>query len=100
MFALALSLPKLEILPSGTHETPESSATLILQVAALGNGARHRLSGPGLRVPAPLMVSGLPGDFARIWQENHALYPRGVDVVLCADTAVTALPRSITIEEA
>jgi len=100
MFALALSLPKLEILPSGTHETPESSATLILQVAALGNGARYRLSGPGLRVPAPLTVSGLPGDFARIWQENHALYPRGVDVVLCADTAVTALPRSITIEEA
>ena len=43
-FALALSLPELEILPSGTHETPESSATLILQVPALGDGARYRLS--------------------------------------------------------
>jgi alpha-D-ribose 1-methylphosphonate 5-triphosphate synthase subunit PhnH len=99
-FALALSMPNLAELPIGTHETPESSATLILQVQALGIGTRYRLSGPGLRVPAPLTVSGLPSDFARIWQENHALYPRGIDVVLCANTAVMALPRSVTIEEA
>jgi alpha-D-ribose 1-methylphosphonate 5-triphosphate synthase subunit PhnH len=99
-FALALSLPSLQELPSGTHEIPESSATLILQVPALGVGTRYRLSGPGLRVPALLAVTGLPGDFVRIWQENHALYPCGVDIVLCADTAMTALPRSVTIEEA
>jgi alpha-D-ribose 1-methylphosphonate 5-triphosphate synthase subunit PhnH len=99
-FALALSMPNLDALPGGTHETPETSATLILQVSALGTGTRYRLSGPGLRVPAPLAVTGLPEDFARIWQENRALYPRGVDVVLCADTTLTALPRSVTIQEA
>jgi alpha-D-ribose 1-methylphosphonate 5-triphosphate synthase subunit PhnH len=99
-FALALSLPNLVALPAGTHEAPESSATLILQVPALGIGTRYRLSGPGLRVPAPLAVTGLPADFARIWQANHALYPRGVDVVLCADTTLMALPRSVSIEEA
>lgn len=99
-FALALSMPNLEELPSGTHEVPESSVTLILQVPALGIGTRYRLSGPGLRVPAPLAVTGLPEDFAHIWQANHALYPRGIDVVLCAGTTLTALPRSVMIEQA
>jgi alpha-D-ribose 1-methylphosphonate 5-triphosphate synthase subunit PhnH len=100
MFALALSLPDLQQLSAGTHEMPESSATLIVQVAALGNGMRYRLSGPGLRVPGSLAATGLPADFVRIWQDNHALYPRGVDIVLCADTALAALPRSVAIEEA
>ena len=99
-FALALSMPNLEVLPNGTHEVPESSVTLILQVPALGTGMRYRLAGPGLRAPTLLAVTGLPEDFSRIWQENHALYPRGIDVVLCAGTTLTALPRSVTIEEA
>jgi alpha-D-ribose 1-methylphosphonate 5-triphosphate synthase subunit PhnH len=99
-FALALSLPKFSEFSCGTHEIPESSTTLILQVAALGIGTLYRLSGPGLRATADLAVTGLPDDFARIWQDNHALYPRGVDLVLCAGTALTALPRSVTIEEA
>ena len=100
LFALALSPPDLQQFSAGTHEMPESSATLIVQVAALGAGKRYRLSGPGLRMPATLAVTGLPTDFARIWQDNHLLYPRGVDVVLCADTALAALPRSVAIEEA
>ena len=53
----------LTALSAGTHEAPESSATLILQVTALGTGARYRLSGPGLREPAVLAVDGLPADF-------------------------------------
>jgi alpha-D-ribose 1-methylphosphonate 5-triphosphate synthase subunit PhnH len=99
-FAVAFTLPELAALPAGTHEAPENSATLILQVAALGTGARYRLSGPGLREPTLLAATGLPVDFAAIWQRNHALYPRGVDIILCADTTLTALPRSVSIEEA
>jgi alpha-D-ribose 1-methylphosphonate 5-triphosphate synthase subunit PhnH len=100
MFALTLSLSDLQQFSAGTHEMPESSATLIVQVAALDAGARYRLSGPGLRSPVVLAVTGLPADFARIWQDNHAQYPCGVDVVLCADTALAALPRSVAIEDA
>ena len=99
-FAVALSLPDLAALPAGSHETPEHSATLILQIAALGTGARYRLSGPGLREPALLAAGGLPAGFAALWQRNHALYPCGVDVILCAGTTLAALPRSISIEEA
>jgi alpha-D-ribose 1-methylphosphonate 5-triphosphate synthase subunit PhnH len=99
-FAVALSLPDLATLPAGSHEAPEDSATLILQIRALGTGVRYRLSGPGLREPALLAADGLPADFAAIWQRNHALYPRGVDIVLCSGTTLAALPRSVSIEEA
>jgi alpha-D-ribose 1-methylphosphonate 5-triphosphate synthase subunit PhnH len=99
-FAVALSLPDLAAVPAGTHEGPELSATLILQIGELGAGARYRLSGPGLREPTLLSAAGLPADFAPAWQRNHALYPRGVDIVLCAGTTLAALPRSVSIEEA
>jgi alpha-D-ribose 1-methylphosphonate 5-triphosphate synthase subunit PhnH len=95
-----LSLPDFAALSAGSHEAPESSATLILQIGALGTGTHYRLSGPGLREPTLLATDGLPADFAAVWQRNHTLYPRGVDIILCAGTTLTALPRSVSIEEA
>lgn len=99
-FALALALPDLTAFSAGTDEAPESSVTVIVQLATLGHGIQYRLAGPGLREPIVLAASGLPADFPAIWQQNRALFPRGVDIVLCADTTLTALPRSVTIEEA
>jgi alpha-D-ribose 1-methylphosphonate 5-triphosphate synthase subunit PhnH len=99
MFAVGLALPDLATLPAGTDEAPEASATVILQVTSLTTGVRFRLSGPGLRYPAALTVDGLPADFAAIWARNHALFPRGVDLILCAGNDLTALPRSVTIED-
>jgi alpha-D-ribose 1-methylphosphonate 5-triphosphate synthase subunit PhnH len=98
-FALALALPELATLPAGTHEMPETSATVILQVASLTAGRRYRLGGPGLRSPAILSVDGLPGSFVRLWQRNHALFPCGIDLILCAGDRLAALPRTVTVEE-
>jgi alpha-D-ribose 1-methylphosphonate 5-triphosphate synthase subunit PhnH len=98
-FALALSLPDLMTLPPGSHEAPESSATVILQVRAFESGRRFRLDGPGLHAPTVLAVDGLPADFVCVWQQNRALFPRGVDMVLCAGTLLAALPRSVTVQE-
>ena len=98
-FALALSLPVLETFPAGTHEEPETAATIICQVASLETGTAYRLSGPGLKEPALLRVRGLPADFAARWRRNHALFPRGIDLILCADDQLTALPRTVSIEE-
>ena len=50
-FAMALSLPDLAELPSGSDEMPETSATVILQIASLTEGRRFVLEGPGLRAP-------------------------------------------------
>jgi alpha-D-ribose 1-methylphosphonate 5-triphosphate synthase subunit PhnH len=99
MFGIAVGLPDLTAFSPGTHEAPETSATLVVQVAALGSGRRWRLSGPGLRTSTELRVDGLPADFAAQWQRNRALFPCGVDLVLCAGDTLTALPRSVTIEE-
>lgn len=99
VFALALSLPDLNRLPKGSHESPQDSATVIYQVAAFGTGKAYRLSGPGLREPELLTVKGLPRDFVSIWRRNHALFPRGIDLILCAGDQLTALPRTVAIEE-
>lgn len=98
-FACALAMPALSSLHPGTDLAPEDSATLILQVPGLGQGTPYRLSGPGLRAPALLRLEGLPDDFAAQWAANHALYPRGVDLVLCEGERLCALPRSVRIGE-
>jgi alpha-D-ribose 1-methylphosphonate 5-triphosphate synthase subunit PhnH len=99
-FALALSLPDLECLADGSDEMPETSATIILQVASLTAGQRFVLEGPGLLVPGMIAIDGVPTDFAAIWQKNHGLYPCGVDVILCAGNQLAALPRSVSIKDA
>jgi alpha-D-ribose 1-methylphosphonate 5-triphosphate synthase subunit PhnH len=99
-FALAFSLPDLTLFSAGSHEAPEHSATLIVQLPELGRGSRYRLSGPGLRGSAVLAATGLPPNFVEVWQCNHALFPCGIDIVLCSGTHLTALPRSVSIEEA
>jgi alpha-D-ribose 1-methylphosphonate 5-triphosphate synthase subunit PhnH len=99
-FVVTRVMPDLGALSSGTDEAPESSATLVLQVATLGSGTGLRLSGPGLKAPVVLQATGLPGDFVARWAANHALFPRGVDLVLCAGTSLAAIPRSITVSEA
>ncbi len=97
-FAVALALPDLATLSPGTHEQPETAATLILQVASLSSGTGYRLRGPGLRESSTLTVRGLPDDFVTIWQRNRAGFPLGVDLVLCSGTTLAALPRSVTVE--
>jgi alpha-D-ribose 1-methylphosphonate 5-triphosphate synthase subunit PhnH len=96
-FVLAQALPDLTQLSNGTDEAPEESATVILQVATLTSGARYQLAGPGLRAPSVLAVDGLPADFVARWAANHALFPRGVDLILCAGETLAALPRSVMI---
>jgi alpha-D-ribose 1-methylphosphonate 5-triphosphate synthase subunit PhnH len=91
---------RVSCLPMGTDEAPETSATVILQVASLTSGRDFLLEGPGLRAPALLTVDGLPSDFADTWQRNHVLFPRGIDVILCAGDRLAALPRSVSVREA
>jgi alpha-D-ribose 1-methylphosphonate 5-triphosphate synthase subunit PhnH len=99
-FAVALSLPDLTTFSDGSDEMPETSATIILQVASLTTGRRFVLEGPGLREPVVVTIDGLPADFVGVWQQNHGRFPRGVDLILCAGDRLTALPRSVSIGEA
>ncbi|MCA3322977.1 MAG: phosphonate C-P lyase system protein PhnH [Roseomonas sp.] len=99
-FALACgAAPSLEALDVGTDEDPQLGATLILQVAGLVAGVGWCLTGPGIQNEHRLRVLGAPADFITAWAQNHALFPRGVDVLLCAGDSIAALPRSVTIAE-
>lgn len=98
-FGLAMTLPPLHRFSAGTHESPETSATVVCHVASFADGKAYRLHGPGLREPLVRTVDGLPRDFVSIWQRNHRLFPCGIDLILCAGDRLVAFPRSVTIEE-
>jgi alpha-D-ribose 1-methylphosphonate 5-triphosphate synthase subunit PhnH len=94
-FLCVTSLPPLGDVFAGTDAAPETAATVILQVPALVDGARLTLY--GLDVPAVIAPQGLPADFVAQWEANHRLFPRGVDLLLCAGGASLALPRTLRI---
>jgi alpha-D-ribose 1-methylphosphonate 5-triphosphate synthase subunit PhnH len=92
--------PELSRLPAGTDDAPQDSATLILQVGSLARGAPFALRGPGILGTRTLNVDGLPEEFdlASQWRANHALFPRGVDLILTAGDHLAAVPRSVMLE--
>lgn len=90
--------PALAELAQGSDEEPHRSATLIVQVATLEEGAGWRLTGPGIEHAHRLRVTGLPTGFAAEWQANHARFPCGIDLILCAGERLAALPRTTTLE--
>ena len=98
-FAVAEEMPDLASLNTGSDEIPEDGATLILQVRGFDRGEKLRLAGPGLAAPATIAVQGLPEHFVAAWEANHALYPRGVDLILCTGEELAAFPRSLRITE-
>lgn len=97
-FAVTVGLPALHQFDMGSDEAPEASATVIVQVCALGAGSALRLEGPGIQGAAVLRAKGLPDHFAEQWHANRALFPRGIDLILCAGTTLAALPRSVSVE--
>lgn len=85
----------------GSLESPETGATLLLRVAALGQAPGAvplSLSGPGVRDRTGLAVTGLhPG-----WLEARAgwvaAFPLGVDLLLCDACRFAALPRTTEVQ--
>jgi alpha-D-ribose 1-methylphosphonate 5-triphosphate synthase subunit PhnH len=90
----ARALPALDRFAFGTSEYPDRSTTVILQVESLTQGSAFELRGPGIDGTAVLRATLQPTDlFARL-AINATLFPRGIDVVLVADDAVVAIPRT------
>lgn len=94
----AAAPPPLATLDRGTYAAPHRAATLLLEVSAIregtGEGAGWTLTGPGIETLAWLAVDGAPAGWPDALAANHADYPAGVDVVLCAGDRIVALPRS------
>ncbi|MDQ0455869.1 phosphonate C-P lyase system protein PhnH [Rhizobium paknamense] len=91
-------MPPLSGFAAGSADYPDRSTTLAVEVEALEGGTPLRLTGPGIRDEAVIAPLGLPELFLAQWSANHALFPRGVDLILTCGTALVALPRTCRIE--
>ncbi len=83
----------------GTSSYPDASATLLLPVEALEDGAELLLTGPGIETQARIAPRGLPEGFVAAMQANAALYPLGLDILLVCGSRVSALPRTTRLTE-
>ncbi len=84
----------------GTPDYPDGSATLILAVDHLTDRRGLAFSGPGIRDLAYLEAAPLPADWSARLAANHALFPRGLDILLVAPGRIAGLPRSARLREA
>jgi alpha-D-ribose 1-methylphosphonate 5-triphosphate synthase subunit PhnH len=93
----ARALPALDRFAFGSNEYPDRSTTLILQVESLTLGRTFELCGPGIDGTAVLRAAVEPADLFDRLAVNAELFPRGIDVVLVADDAVVAIPRTTRV---
>ncbi|WP_028745506.1 phosphonate C-P lyase system protein PhnH [Rhizobium mesoamericanum] len=91
------TLSSFGLFATGTQEYPDRSTTLIIELADLEVGRRLALMGPGIKTVAEIAPLGLPDTFLRLWTENRALFPRGIDIVLTSGSRFLCLPRSTKI---
>jgi alpha-D-ribose 1-methylphosphonate 5-triphosphate synthase subunit PhnH len=94
LIADAAALPTLDRFAFGSNEYPDRSTTLILQVESLTQGSAIELRGPGIDGTAVVRARVQPTDLIERLAINTALFPRGIDVVLVADDAIVAIPRT------
>jgi alpha-D-ribose 1-methylphosphonate 5-triphosphate synthase subunit PhnH len=88
------ALPGLDRFSLGSNEYPDRSTTLILQVESVTQGPTLELRGPGIDGTAVLQAAIQSTDLVERLQMNQTLFPRGIDVVLVADDAIVAIPRT------
>jgi alpha-D-ribose 1-methylphosphonate 5-triphosphate synthase subunit PhnH len=77
----------------GTHEQPEASTTLLIQIPSWEEGQPVTLTGYGIldrRAVRPQVNSA----FWDRWEANHRSYPLGVDVFFFTRDAAIGLPRT------
>lgn len=90
MFALGdwAGLQPLDRFAIGTPEYPDRSATLIVELPALG-AQGLRLTGPGIRDAAALSLPEVAA-----FRTNAALFPLGLDFCFTCGDRAAALPRT------
>jgi alpha-D-ribose 1-methylphosphonate 5-triphosphate synthase subunit PhnH len=93
----ATMLSTFGLFAAGTQEYPDRSTTVVIELADLEGGRRLALMGPGIQSVTEIAPVGLPETFLRLWTENRALFPRGIDIVLTAGKRFLCLPRTTKI---
>lgn len=90
--------PHLAELAQGTDEEPHRSATLVIDAIGAKSIGAFTATGPGVNGAVEWHGDGLPSGFLTQWQDNHARFPRGVDLIIADDESIRALPRSTRLQ--
>ena len=100
-FALLNKAPEtLDGFAVGTDKYPDRSTTLIVETGALEGPTAWTLTGPGINGEGALPASALSGELVCARAPFHALFPCGLDFILCHGDKVAALPRTTRIKPA
>ena len=100
VFAVAnehISHEQLNALSEGSAVAPESSATLILQVASLSGGRMLRLTGAGI-ADERMVAPQLPECIIHELTERPHPFPLGIDLILTCGERLLAIPRTTHVE--
>lgn len=81
----------------GSAESPEFSATLLIELPGLDGGPALAWRGPGIEQVQTVALAGLPDDFWAQWQANHAAFPQGVDIIFTCGEHALGLPRTTRV---
>ncbi len=101
LFALQADYDRLDdpsLFNPGSVESPDMSTTLIVQTRGVDDTGRIRLTGPGLKQPAFLKLTGVTETFLKQRAALFLSYPRGVDMLFVCDRAFVAIPRTTRME--
>ncbi len=94
LIANPAAMPDFDGFALGTAEYPDRSTTVIMQVTSVTEGPAYELHGPGIDGVAMLHANiDLPDWLDRL-ALNATLFPRGIDLILVADDAIVAIPRT------
>jgi alpha-D-ribose 1-methylphosphonate 5-triphosphate synthase subunit PhnH len=93
-------MPVLASFAMGNDEYPDTSTTVVLEIASLDGGAPLLLEGPGIKGRRLFAPRGLPDRLKDDWASNQASYPCGIDLILTAGDQFVCLPRTTRIREA
>lgn len=93
----AADMPSLDRFAAGSLESPDHSATLLVEVPSLDDGPALEWRGPGIQETQTVRIAGLPEHFWAQWQASHASFPQGVDIVFTCAGAALGLPRTTRV---
>ena len=99
LIADAAAMPPLSSFAHGSHEYPDRSTTLVIQVPGLTEGTGWRFAGPGIHGTSSIEIGGLPAAFREQLAANHAGFPLGVDLLFVCGNRIAGLPRSSRLED-
>lgn len=82
----------------GSHEYPDRSTTVIIQVESLDASGDWALYGPGIDGERRVGIGGLDPRWPGMLADNRSRFPCGVDLLFTAGTGLMGLPRTTRVE--